>query len=153
MKIILLKDQPGTGKKGEVHEVSDGHAKNYLIAKGLAEQATPQMIAKIQNENRQQQEKQRRESETNLRTKNKLEGKVLEFRMKTGTNHQIYGSIQDTDVAKMINNKFGLGLDRKQITVPHGMKKVGDYTCEVEIAKGVVAEMTISIVSEDSPRK
>jgi large subunit ribosomal protein L9 len=153
MKIILLKDQPGIGKKGEVHEVSDGHAKNYLITRGLAEQATPQMISKIQNESRQQQEKQRRESEANLRIKNKLEGKVLEFRLKTGTNQQIYGSIQDADVAKMVNTKFGLGLDRKHITIPHGMKKIGDYTCEVEVAKGLVAEMTISIISEDSPRK
>jgi large subunit ribosomal protein L9 len=153
MKIILLKDQPGIGKKGEVKEVSDGHAKNYLIAKGLAEQATPQMIAKIQNENRQQQEKQRKESEANLRTKSKLQGKVLEFRLKTGANNQIYGSIQDTDVARMVNNKFGLGLNRKQIAIPHGMKRVGNYTCEVEIAKGFVAEITISIISEDSPRK
>jgi large subunit ribosomal protein L9 len=148
MKVILLKDLTGLGRKGDIKDVSDGYANNYLIAKSLAQPATPQLIAKTQNENKQQQEKLKKQADWQQKIKSKLDGKTLIFSVKTGANNQIYGSIQDVDVAKKIKENFGVELDRKQLSVPHGMKKIGDYACEVEVAKGLTAKINVSLVAE-----
>jgi large subunit ribosomal protein L9 len=148
MKVILLKDVTGMGRKGDIKDVSDGYANNYLIAKSLAQPATSQLIAKMQNENKQQQEKLKKQADGQKKLRSKLDGKTLVFSVKTGANNQIYGSIQDVDVAKKIKDNFGVDLDRKQLSVQHGMKKIGNYSCEAEITKGLVAKMTISLVAE-----
>ena len=148
MKIILLKDTPGYGKKGEVKEASDGYAKNFLIAKGFANIATPQIIAKVQNEAKQAGDKQKRQEEKMRGMQKELTGKKLQFVMKTGANGQVFGSVHEQDLINKIKEKFGIELEKKQITLPKGMRALGAYPFEIKLVAGVIAKPIIELIKE-----
>lgn len=148
MKIILTKDTPGYGKKGEVKEAADGYAKNFLIAKGFAQMATPQIIAKVQNEQHQADEKQKRH-EGRLRTVQKeLGGKKLQFALKGGAGGQVFGSVHEQDVIARVKEKFDLEIEKKQIVLPKGMHRTGEYPFEIKLGPGIVAKPIIEIITE-----
>ncbi len=148
MKIILLKDTPGYGKKGEVKEAADGYARNFLIAKGFGAIATPQIIAKVQNEKHQADEKQKRLEAKLIGMQKELSGKKLQFTLKAGGAGQVFGSVHEQDVIAKIKEKFNIELEKKQITLPRGMRTAGQYPFEIKLVPGVVAKPIIEIIAE-----
>jgi large subunit ribosomal protein L9 len=148
MKVILLKDTPGYGKKGEVKEAADGYAKNFLIAKGFAQLATPQIIAKVQNEQHQADEKQKRYEQRLRNVQKELNGKKFEFALKVGNTGQVFGSVHEQDIVTRIKEKFDIEIEKKQITLPRGMRIVGSYPFEIKLAPGVVAKPIIDIIAQ-----
>lgn len=147
MQVILIQDVPGTGRKGEIKEVSDGYGRNFLISKGLAEPATAQIIAKIENEKKQLEKKKGKLEEQSRQVQKQLNGAVLQFTVKAGAQGQIFGSVHEADVIGKIGAKYGMILEKRQITMPKHMKALGEYPFEVKLAPNLVAKPIIKLVS------
>lgn len=145
MKVIFIKDQPGAGKKGEVKEVNDGYAKNFLIAKGFAQIATPDIVAKVAKEAREAETKKLKEIEKLKTTKTDLEKRVFIFKVKVGDKGQIFSGVHEKDAASVINSKTGLALEKNQIELGAIIKGLGMHTAKVKLAPGIVANIQLNV--------
>ena len=145
MKIIFIKDHPGTGKKGEVKEVNDGYAKNFLIAKGFAQIATPEIIAKVAKEAKEAVAKKNRELEKLAAAKADLEKRVFVFKVKVGDKGQIFSGVHEKDVVSAINSKTGLNLEKNQVELGSIVKGLGMHSAKVKLAPGIVANIQLNV--------
>ncbi len=146
MRIIFLKDCPGQGRKGEVKDISDGYAKNFLIPKGFAVLATPSLVSKLENEKRAQAEKERRILEEHAKLKDELDRRTFTIAVKTGDKDQIYGSVHEKDVSAAIKGKTGYEFEKNQIVLPGHIKELGEYTIEIRLAGNIIARPKIKLI-------
>lgn len=145
MKAILLQDVKKLGKKGDVIEVSDGYARNFLFPKKLAEEATGNSLH-ILNTKKENERKQRlAEIEAAQKLATELKGKEIEIIAKAGENGKLFGAITNKDIAAEINKKFNLKIDKKKI-VMDTIKVVGGYNIEVKLYPEVSTKMKVIIV-------
>ncbi len=146
MKIILLQDVKPIGKKGDIAEVNDGYAKNFLIPKKMAQAATKD----AQNERNQRianEEKRKAEEKAEaLAMYGKLNGIKIKVPVKCFEG-KMYGSVTASDVANALS-EAGFNVDKKKITVPSAIKNVGEYDAEVWCYKETVAKIKIAVVAE-----
>lgn len=145
MKIIFLKDVAGQAKKGEIKEVSEGFAKNFLIARGLAQIATPQIIAKLEKEQREAEGKKNRETEKFKVLKNDLERRITSLFVKVGERGQVFGGVHEKEIAKAVSEKFSVSVDRHQIEIPSAIKSLGEHAVKVKLGQGIVANIKIKV--------
>jgi large subunit ribosomal protein L9 len=145
MKIIYLKDVPGSGKKGEIKEVNDGYARNFLIAKGLAALATAQIQSKVKNESTQKAEKEKRQSERLNAIKADLDKRTFTVKVKVGDKGQVFGSVHEKDLAEKVNSKTNYEIDKSQIVLPKHIKQTGEYQFEIKLATGIVATPKLKV--------
>ena len=146
MKVILLQDVKPIGKKGDLAEVNDGYAKNFLIPKKMAVMATKE----AQNERKMriaQEEKREAENKANaLKMKGELTGKVITVKVKCNED-KMYGSVTTQDVAKALLDA-GYTVDKKKITLPSTIKTLGKYEIEVWLYKETTVKLTIDVVAQ-----
>ncbi|HBI86018.1 MAG TPA: 50S ribosomal protein L9 [Ruminococcus sp.] len=150
MKVILLQDVKGTGKKGDVKNVSDGYARNFLIGKGLAVEATPANINKLEGQKASQQHKidvAKQEAEAQAA---RLKDKKITIRAKAGQGGRLFGAITPGNVADAIAEQIGFAVDKRKITVSGEMKNAGDYSAEAKLYAGISAKFTVCVVAEDA---
>ena len=146
MKVILLQDVKGTGKKGEIHEVSDGYARNMLIKKGLAKEATAVEInsLKIKNE---ALEFHRKEEEKRLRDlAAKLNKNTIVCKVKAGEKGRIFGSVTSQEIANCLNEQ-GFAVEKRMIVLPDPIKSLGNYTVEIKLMAGITAKIVVKVES------
>lgn len=148
MQVIFTKDLPGTARKGEVKEFNDGYARNFLISKGFAVQATPQMLQKLRNEQQQHDAKMRKEQERSKHLKDDLDKRTFTIAVKVGANNHIYGSVNEKDVLAKIREKMNLELDKKQLVIPK-VKELGEYKIEIKLGSGIVANPKIKLINQE----
>lgn len=148
MKVILKQDIRTLGRRGEVKEVSDGYARNFLIPKGLVLEATPASLKLLAD---QKESAVRREiqdaAEANELAK-KLAGAVLTFKAKTGEGGRLFGSITAKDVIDEIKKMLHLELDKRKLEIDDSIKHLGEHHVKVHLYKGVTAEITIKVIGE-----
>ena len=144
MKVILLQDVKKQGKKDEIINVSDGYANNFLIAKGLAvpynEANKKQLERNI--DKRAKAEEQLIEDMTLL--KNKLEKTNIKFKVKTGKDGKMFGTITSKQICDELKNK-GFDIDKKKISCDHTIESLGTHIVDVELHKKVVAKININV--------
>ncbi|MCD6443237.1 MAG: 50S ribosomal protein L9 [Thermotogae bacterium] len=148
MKVILLLDVPKLGKRGEIKEVSDGYARNYLIPKGLARELREKDLKslEIQKEmERRRYEKLRKESEKKLE---ELKRGVLRIPVKSGEKGRLYGSVTSSLIAKVISEKLGVELDKRNIHLEKQIKEIGMYDVDIRLPGGVKGRIKIEIIPE-----
>jgi large subunit ribosomal protein L9 len=145
MKVIFTKDQPGGGKKGELKEVSDGYAKNFLIAKGFAQFATPEIQAKIAKEQKEATVKQQKEIARAAALKSDVEKKVFIVQVKVGNKGQVFSGVHEKDIAEAINKKMGMELDKHQVDLAKPIKEIGEHKVKVKLAPNVTAQVTVKV--------
>lgn len=145
MKVIFLKDVSGQGRKGEVKEVNDGFAKNFLIAKGLAAVATSEIQTKVVKEKQEQEAKKVREQERLKKLKIELEKRVFSLFMKVGDKGQVFSGVHEKDIVNAINNDLGTALEKNQIELPSVIKQVGEHQVAVKLGAGIAAKIKINI--------
>ena len=142
MKVILIKDIKELGKKGEVKEVADGYARNFLLPSRLAEMATPDNIQK----QKEQQEKQARMAVNDLKQvqhmADGLQGQVIEITGKTNDEGRFYAAISAGALAKKIKDK-GFDIKKTMILLPESIKEVGEYPVIINLDHGLEAEITV----------
>jgi large subunit ribosomal protein L9 len=145
MKIIFIKDQPGGGKRGEIKEVSQGYAENFLIAKGFAKVATAEVQAKIAKEKKEAEAKAGRELERLMDAKTDLEKRTFSLAVKVGDKGQIFSGVHDKDIAEAINKKMDLNLDRRAVELSKPIKELGEHKVKVKIGFGITANINIKV--------
>lgn len=147
MNVLLTKDVPGLGRAGDVKNVSDGHARNFLIPKHLALPATRSLLAKTQKEEAEKQAKIAREQERMLQLKKKLEGKTFVIKAKVqGKN--LFAAIHEDQIAQLISEKTGVVISPTLINLSKPLKSLGLHEVEVRFAPGVAALVRLNIESQ-----
>ena len=143
MEVILLKDVKGTGKKGEIHEVANGYAQNYLIKNNLAKEATSGAKSKL---NAQIKAKKRDEVEVLEEAKKQkeiLENNPIEIYEKAADDGRLFGSITTKKIAEEIEKQLNIKVDRRKMTQKLPMRSLGSQTVELKLHNDVTANVTV----------
>ena len=150
MKVILLQDVQGTGKKGEIKEVKDGYARNCLIKKGLAQEATNANLNLLQGQKDSAQHKIDVEIANAKDTASKLDGKTVVVTAKAGQNDRLFGTVTSKEVSASIKKSLGLDVDKKKINIAMKIEGFGDFSAEARLYAGVIAKFTVSVKPEQN---
>ncbi len=148
MKIILLKDVKGLGKKGEVKEVSDGYARNFLIKKGLGEEATSIKINSLNIKKGAEEFHRQEEIKALKETAKKIDGESIELLIKCGENGKIFGSITAKEIAEKLSEQFSISVDKKKVLLKDTIKNLGEFKVEVKFLPDVIAKINVVIKPE-----
>lgn len=146
MKVIFTQDVKGSGKKGELKEVSDGYARNMLIKKGLAVEATPENLNHLKGQQASAQHKIDVDKANAEAAKAKLNGKTVTIQAKAGTGGRLFGSVTSAQVASAIEAQYGCKVDKKKVGLKSEIKAFGTFTADVRLYNGISAEMTVEVV-------
>lgn len=145
MKVIFTQDVKGSGKKGEMKEVSDGYARNMLLKKGLAVEATPENINKLKGQQASAQHKIDMEKAAAQEAKAKLDGKTVVIRAKAGTGGRLFGSVTAAQVAQEIKAQYVCDIDKKKISLKSEIKTFGTFSAEIRLYSGILATVTLEV--------
>ena len=126
MQVILQEDVQGSGKKGELVNVSDGYARNFLLKRGLAIQATPQALAEYEAQQASKAHKKETEQAAAQEIADKLSGKTLNISAKAGESGKLFGSITSKELSAEIKKHFDIDVDRRKISMKGEIKAHGD---------------------------
>ncbi len=148
MKVIFLQDVKGSGKKGEVKNVADGYARNMLLPKGLAVEATPSNMNNLQNQQASAQHKIDVEKQAASEAAAKVKGKKVIIKAKAGSNSRLFGSVTPANVADALDSQLGVKVDKKKITLNTDIKNFGSYTAAVKFYTGISENVDIEVVEE-----
>ena len=144
MKVVLLQDVKGHGKKGELCNVSDGYARNFLFPKKLAVEADSTALNELKN--REQAAAHHKQEEINAAkaTADALNGKSVVIKAKAGSNGKLFGSVTSKEIAAEIKNALGIEIDKKKMSVAD-IKNFGEYTAEIKLYQGISAKITVKV--------
>lgn len=145
MKVILLQDIRGKGKKGQMLEVSDGYARNYMLPRKMAIEATPDAINTMRMNDKATQERIAREKAEALELSKKLRGLILVVPAKGGGNGRLFGSVTNQEIADALKEKQGIALDKRKIVIADPIKNVGTYTVTCKLGYEISAPLTVKI--------
>lgn len=145
MKVIFLQDVKGSGKKGEVKNVSDGYARNFLIGKGLAVEATAKNMNLLDGQKASVQHKKDVEKQTAEEIAAAINGKTVKAIAKAGSNGRLFGSVTSGNIADLIEKQFGKKIDKKKITLKTEIKNFGTYEADIKLYNGVTAKVTVEV--------
>ncbi len=145
MKVLLTADVKGTGKKGEVVEVADGYGRNFLLKKGLACAATAANVNEAAQKKAAQEFHKAEEVKALKALAASLDGKTVAVKIKTGENGKMFGSVNTSHVAAALA-EIGFDIDKKKIKMDP-VKTLGVFSAEVRLMEGVVAKLTVNVVS------
>lgn len=148
MKVILKQDVKGTGKKGEIIEVSDGYAKNFLLKKGLAEQASSVAVNSLKLQKEAEERRRAEEVRAIRELAAKMDKSKVTLAIKCGENGKMFGSITSKEIAAKLSEQ-GYDIDKKKIALKEPIRTFGDFSVEVKLMEGVSAKIFISVVPEE----
>lgn len=146
MKIILLQDVDGLGKAGDLKEVSNGYARNYLLPRRLAAGATPGLIANRTQRIAAEQRRLEKLAEENRQQAERLSEVALTFKAKVGTQGRLYGSITSQDIAAALRNSENIAVDRRMIELPEPIRTLGTFSVLVKVASKLEPKITVNVV-------
>lgn len=147
MKVLLIKDVKTLGKAGEIREVADGYGKNFLIGKGLALQATNEVIAKHNAEQKKLALKEEEEIKAAKELAEKINATKLTIRHKVGANGQLIGSVTNKEISEELEKQFSIMVDKKSIVVDNKLKTIGIYEVSCKLGHSVNATLKIDIIA------
>ena len=145
MIVILLKDVKGKGKAGDVVKVNDGYARNMLLPRGLAQEATEGNIRNLEKQKAIAAEKRAAEEAKAREDKAKLEEITLEIKSKGGDSGKLFGSITSKDIADVLEAQEGIRIDKKKIEMPSTIKAAGERTVTIKLFTNVSAELKVHV--------
>lgn len=149
MKVVLLQDIKGTGKKGELINVSDGYARNFLMPRKLAKEADAQALNELKNAEQSRQHKIAVETAQAQENAKKLEGQILTMTAKAGQGGRLFGSVTGKEIANELKAKFGVAVDKRKIVLESDIKAFGTYQCEVKLYTGISAKVNIKVTEAE----
>ena len=145
MKVILIKDVPGYGTFGDIVNVKDGFANNYLIPRGLALPATEGNVKHVQDILKQKQRKLEREKAKAQEIAEKIDGMVIEIARPVGVTGKLYGAITVSEIAEKIKEQAGVEVDKRKIMLKAPIKNVGRYNIPVKLHPEVNATIVVDV--------
>ena len=144
MKVILLKDIKGTGKKDQIIEASDGFARNFLFPKGLAREASATNLNAIENAKAAQKHREDVERAKAEETRKALAGKAIKIVARGAEGGKLYGSVTSQEIADELFKQYGVKVEKRRIDVAN-IRNAGDFTVSVWLYAGITAEMTAKV--------
>lgn len=149
MKVLLKKDFDLIGSAGDIKEVKDGYARNYLIPQGIATMASPSSIKAFEEVRRQQGRKILRETNDAKIIASRLETDLVTIKVKTAEEGKIYGSVTPTMIHDVLVQK-GYNVDKKKISVPEHIKSLGEFVVDVKLYTDVIAKLKVNVEDEEA---
>ena len=145
MKVILLQDVKTLGKKGEIVNVNDGYARNFILKKNLGLEATGKNLndLKLQNRNAEKVAKEKLEAAQKLAKD--LEDKSVTVKIQAGVEGKVFGSISSKEIALEAKKQLGLEIDKKKIVIPDAIKTLGTYNVHIKLHKDVTATLAVKV--------
>lgn len=147
MKVVLLEDIKGSGKKGELINVSDGYARNYLFPRKLAKEANSQAMNELKNAEEAKVHKIKVETDNAQNTANLINGKSVKLYAKAGQGGRLFGSITAKEIAEELKKQFKVDIDKRKISLDGDIKAFGTYECEIKLYNGITAKV-FAVVGE-----
>ncbi len=144
MKVLLLQDVKGTGKKGEIVNVNDGYANNFLIKKNLAKTVDNSVLLEKASKEASVERNKALDKQAAEKKAQELKGKTFKISAKLGDNGKMFGAITSKEIAEAVTNA-GIDLDKKQIDLESNIKATGEYTIEAKLYTGVIARFKILV--------
>ncbi|MDO4711982.1 MAG: 50S ribosomal protein L9 [Peptostreptococcaceae bacterium] len=150
MKVIFLKDVKGTAKKGELKEVSDGYARNFLLPKGIAKEANAVNINEHKQQEKGKEIKAQREEEEARELGEKIRGTRVEIFTKAGEGGRLFGAITSKDIADALSKKIGMDVDKKKILLAEPIKNLGTVDVEIKLHQKVVTPIHVDVKEKNA---
>jgi len=144
MKVIFLKDVPGTGKTGDIKEVKDGFARNQLLPKGLAIEASKKNLDLLNQKKADIQHKKDLEREAAEKTAKLIDGKTYKVTARAGEGGRLFGSVTTKDISAALK-KEGMDIDKRKLTINDDIKSYGTYEVQAKFYTGVTAKFYINV--------
>lgn len=145
MKVILLQDVRGKGKKGQMLEVSDGYARNYMLPRKIAVEATADAVNTMRMNDKATQERIAKEKAEAMETAKKLREMTVVVNAKGGGNGRLFGSVTNQEIADALKAKTGIALDKRKIVISDAIKNAGTYTVTCKLGYEITAPLTVKI--------
>jgi len=145
MKVILLEDVKGVGKKGQILNASDGHARNFLLPKNLAIEATSENLNALELKKKSDVRKKQQELEKSNALKTVLESIELVIPMKTGDQGKLFGSVTNKEIAAALDEQKNISIDRKKINLTDPIKSLGEKIVDIKLPGEVTAKLKVSV--------
>jgi large subunit ribosomal protein L9 len=149
MKVVLLEDIAGTGRAGEIKEVSKGYAKNFLLPRGLALIATPAVTKQVESRLERKKLEEGVDREKLVELAQQIEGKEIHFKARMGGGERLFGSITAADVAEELSRAIGSVIDKKKIDIEKPFRQTGSYEVAVKLASDIKPKITVVIEEEE----
>ncbi len=149
MKVVLLEDVPGKGRAGEIREVSKGYAKNFLLPRGLALIATPDVQKRVELRLEKERLEESVDRERLVELAQQIEGKEIRFKARVGGGERLFGSITAADVAQQLSGVIGSVVDKKKIDIEKPFHQTGSYEIAVRLASDIRPNITVVIEEEE----
>ena len=149
MKVVLLADVKGSGKKGELVNVSDGYARNFVFPKKLAKEANAQALNELKNAEESKAFKIKQETEAAQASADKINGKSVSILAKAGQGGKLFGSVTAKEIAEAIKKQYGVDVDKRKIDTKGDMKAFGTYECEVKLYSGITATVKAVVTEKE----
>lgn len=146
MKVILLRDVKGQGKRDDIINVSDGYARNFLFPQKLAMEATAGATKEVQRKRAAEDAREAERRAAAIEKAAQLKDKVIDLQVKCGEKGRLYGSVTTAEVAEQLKAQHGVTVDKKKIELAEPVKQVGDVKVTVWLYSGVTTQMTLHVV-------
>ena len=145
MKVILLTDVKGKGKKGQMIEVSDGYARNYMLPRKLAQEATADAVNTMRMNDKATAERQARERAEAVAVSKQLRELTLVVKAKGGGAGRLFGAVTTTEIADALKKNAGITIDKRKLILDENIKNVGTYTVKAKLGYEIVGQFTVKI--------
>ena len=146
MKVILLEDVRGKGKKGDVVNVSDGYAKNFLLPKKLAVEANSSNMNVLEGQKASQKHKRDLEEAAAKEAAKKMSGVTVKVPAKGGTSDRLFGSVTSKEIAEELKKQFNIEIDKRKIILDEPIKNFGTYILDVKLYPGISGKLNVEVV-------
>ncbi|MDA8097741.1 MAG: 50S ribosomal protein L9 [Clostridia bacterium] len=150
MKVVLLKDVSGVGKRGEIVNVAEGYGRNFLIPRGIAQEATEGRIKEIAQNRQAKATKEERMAAEARKLAARIKGLSVRVEARAGEGGKLFGSVGNKDVAQALAAQAGIKLDKKKIELKETVKALGSYSALARLHPGVQAEFTVEVVNSNA---
>lgn len=148
MKVILLDNIKGVGKKDEIINSSDGYARNYLLPKKLAVEANAENLAKLNHKKQADLYKKDLEKQQAEEIAKKLKGILLKIKVKSGENGKIFGGVTAKEISDHLKSEYQIEIDKKKIELKEQIKTLGSFCVTIKLYEGVIGTLKIEVISQ-----
>lgn len=148
MKVILLKDLPGQGRRGDIINVADGYARNFLFPRGFAAEASTGRIKELANRQQASALREHKAEQEARDLGSRLNNIAVLIKAKTGQGGKLFGSVNNIDIAAALSSQHGITIDKKKLLVKEPIKQLGEYTVTVKLHPAVQAEIKVEVAAE-----
>ena len=149
MKVIFIQDVANVAKAGQLKDVANGYARNYLIPRKMAVVATPAEMKKLETYKQAESQRQERTDSEFQELADQIEKLTLNMALKVGVNNRVYGSITTSHIADELGKVTGHEIDKKKVELEEPIKKLGDYEVAIHFAKDIIAKVRLSVGNKE----